>query len=171
VASNVVGAIEPKLRQSEIERAARKPTESLDAYDLCLRALAEYHKYTESSVGQAIELSRRALAIDPAYAPAAAIIGRCLQAQELEGWVSGWKVERVDAVQLARQAIETGKDDSEALTWAANTLSWCVGDHDTAASALDHEPEFRARMGDQRLCFGPSISPRAGARRVPPRGD
>ena len=31
VASRVVGAIEPKLRQSEIERAARKPTESLDA--------------------------------------------------------------------------------------------------------------------------------------------
>src|SRR5690242_15129393 len=30
VASNVVGAIEPKLRQSEIERAIRKPTESLD---------------------------------------------------------------------------------------------------------------------------------------------
>jgi TolB-like protein len=31
VASNVAGAIEPKLRQSEIERAGRKPTESLDA--------------------------------------------------------------------------------------------------------------------------------------------
>jgi len=34
VASSVVGAIEPKLRHSEIERAIRKPTESLDAYDL-----------------------------------------------------------------------------------------------------------------------------------------
>ena len=41
VASSVVGAIEPKLPQSEIERANRKPTESLDAYDLYLRALAE----------------------------------------------------------------------------------------------------------------------------------
>src|SRR5262249_55419976 len=30
IASRVVGAIEPKLRQSEIERANRKPTESLD---------------------------------------------------------------------------------------------------------------------------------------------
>jgi len=40
VASSVAGAIEPKLRQSEIERASRKPAESLDAYDLYLRAVA-----------------------------------------------------------------------------------------------------------------------------------
>src|SRR6266702_130481 len=43
VASNVVGAIEAKLRQSEIERASRKPTASLGAYDLYLRALAQFH--------------------------------------------------------------------------------------------------------------------------------
>jgi TolB-like protein len=48
IASSVVGAIEPKLRQSEIERAARKPTESLDACDLYLRALALRHQYTET---------------------------------------------------------------------------------------------------------------------------
>ena len=36
VASNVAGAIEPKLRQSEIERASRKPTANLTAYDLYL---------------------------------------------------------------------------------------------------------------------------------------
>jgi TolB-like protein/class 3 adenylate cyclase len=77
VASNVVGAIEPRLRQSEIERAARKPTDSLDAYDLYLRVLAEYHKYTADGVRQAVALLRRALAIDPSYAPAAALVGYC----------------------------------------------------------------------------------------------
>src|SRR5438552_17562247 len=50
VASIVVGAIEPKLRQSEIERAIRKPTDSLDAYDLYLRALALRHQYTGQSM-------------------------------------------------------------------------------------------------------------------------
>ena len=69
VATSVVGAIEPKLRQSEIERAARKPTESLDAYDLYLRALAEFNKFTEEGMREAIALLQRALAIDPGYAP------------------------------------------------------------------------------------------------------
>jgi adenylate cyclase len=44
VASSVAGAIEPKLRSAEVERAIRKPTESLDAYDLYLHALAEFRK-------------------------------------------------------------------------------------------------------------------------------
>src|SRR5262249_14048381 len=33
ISASVVGAIGPKLEQAEIERAKRKPTESLDAYD------------------------------------------------------------------------------------------------------------------------------------------
>jgi hypothetical protein len=47
VAGNVVGAIEPKLQQSEIERAIRKPTESLDANDLYLRA--RLHNFTNTA--------------------------------------------------------------------------------------------------------------------------
>ena len=137
VASSVVGAIEPKLFQSEIERAARKPTESLDAYDLYLRALAEFYKWAGSSLRQAIELAKRALAIDPAYAPAAALIGGGVVALSLQSWASGSEVERAEAVRQARLAIETGKDDPDALAWAANTISLFAGDHDTAAAALD----------------------------------
>jgi adenylate cyclase len=36
---SVVGAIEPSLRQAEIERVKRKRPEHLDAYDLVLRAM------------------------------------------------------------------------------------------------------------------------------------
>src|SRR5205823_7447284 len=44
ITSNVVGAIAPKLEQAEIERAKRKPTESLDAYDCCLRGMSAFHQ-------------------------------------------------------------------------------------------------------------------------------
>src|SRR5437016_3723611 len=74
VASSVVGAIEPKLRLSEIERATRKPTESLDAYDLYLRALAEFHKDSDGGMRAAVTILKRALVINPAYAPAAAMV-------------------------------------------------------------------------------------------------
>ena len=46
VTASVVGAIAPKLEQAEIERARRKPTENLDAYDYYLRGLASVHQWT-----------------------------------------------------------------------------------------------------------------------------
>ena len=76
-ASSVVGAIEPKLRQSEIDRAVRKPTKSLDAYDLYLRARALVYKLTREALAEALDLAHRALEIDPAYAPALGLVGWC----------------------------------------------------------------------------------------------
>jgi adenylate cyclase len=137
VASNVAGAIEPKLRQSEIERATRKPTESLDAWDLYLRALALRYQYTEESMREAIVLLERALAIDPSYAPAAALIGVCRLNQKAHGLGKVSDVEIGKAVRLARRAIEAGKDDPDALWMAAHALSFFTGEHATAANVVD----------------------------------
>jgi hypothetical protein len=65
IAGSVVGAIEPRLPQSEIERAIRKPTDSLDAYDLYLRGLAQFNKFTEEGMAEAIVMLQGVLAIDP----------------------------------------------------------------------------------------------------------
>jgi TolB-like protein/class 3 adenylate cyclase len=137
VASSVVGAIEPKLRQSEIERATRKPTESLDAWDLYLRALALRYQYTEECMRQAIALLERALAIDPSYAPAAALIGSCRLNLRAHGLGKVSDAEIGEAVRLARRAIEAGKDDPDALWMAAHTLSFFTGEHATAANVVD----------------------------------
>jgi len=109
VASSVAGAIEPKLRQSEIERASRKPAASLTAYDLYLRALAQHHRYTEEGVAEAVVLARQALAIDPSYAPAAALVGRCRGHQRAQGWGALSDEDIGDACRLARQALEAGR--------------------------------------------------------------
>jgi TolB-like protein/class 3 adenylate cyclase len=137
VATSVMGAIEPQLRHEEIERATRKPTESLDAYDLYLRALGQFHRYSEEGIQNAIALSRRALTIDDAYAPAAAMIGRCRIFQRAQGWGVISQTETEEALRLARQVIEVSKDDSDALWMAAWTLSGFASDNATAASALE----------------------------------
>ena len=63
VASSVAGAIEPRLRLSEIERAARKPTANLTAYDLYLRALAESYRYIDEGFAEAVLLADSTLTI------------------------------------------------------------------------------------------------------------
>jgi adenylate cyclase len=137
VASGVVGAIEPQLQLSEIKRASRKPTESLDAYDLYLRALAQLYNYTEESISEAVALLRRALGIDPFYAPAAAMVGRCRVFQAVQGWGPPSSTEVEECVHLARRAIELGKNDPDTLWMAARTVSLFSGEHATAASVVD----------------------------------
>jgi TolB-like protein/class 3 adenylate cyclase len=137
VASGVVGAIEPKLRQSEIERASRKPTESVDAYDLYLRALVAFHQLTSEGVENAVRQVERALEIDPSYAPAAALAAWSRVVQVAQGWARPTPELAAVALQLARRAIDTGKDDPDALWMAGHAIANFSGDHKAAVAAIE----------------------------------
>jgi TolB-like protein len=137
VASSVVGAIEPRLRLSEIERAARKPTERLEAYDLYLRALAQMYRYTEESLDEAVVLLRQALAIDPSYAPAAASVGWCHGWQRAQGWGAVSDDDIAEGVRLARQALEAEREDADTIWRAALTLFILAGEAVMAAAVVD----------------------------------
>ena len=136
VASNVVGAIEPRLRLSEIGRAVRKPAENLDAYDLFLRALGHFHKYTDQSTNQTVTLLKRALVIEPSHAPSAAMIGYCRLLQRRQDWGHVSDAELAEGLNLARQAIEAGKDDPDTLWMGGYVVAVCAGDRTTAASVI-----------------------------------
>src|SRR5215471_5114512 len=137
VASNVAGAIEPKLRQSEIARANRKPTGNLTAYDLYLRALAQAYRFSEEGFAEAVALARQALAIDPSYAPAAAMVGWCRTHQRVHGWGALSDQDISEACRLARQALEAERDDAETIWQAARTLFYLAGEAAMAAAAFD----------------------------------
>jgi adenylate cyclase len=137
VASNVAGAIEPKLRQSEIERASRKPAANLTAYDFCLRALAQSYRFSEEGLAEAVVLARRALAIDPSYAPAAALVGWCRGLQRTQGWGALSADDIAEASRLARQALEAERDDADTISQAAWTLFFLAGEAAMAAAVLD----------------------------------
>jgi adenylate cyclase len=133
----VAGAIEPKLRQSEIERASRKPIANLTAYDLYLRALAQSYCYTEEGLAEAVVLARQALTIDPSYAPAAAMVGLCRVLQRIQGWGSLSEEDIREACRLARQALEAARDDADTIWQVAWTLFYLAGEAAMAAAALD----------------------------------
>jgi adenylate cyclase len=135
VASSVAGAIEPKLRQSEIDRATRKPTESLGAYDLYLRALAQSNRWSDQGFAEAVALVRRALAIDPSYAPAAAMLGWCRTIQRIHGWGSLSGDDIAEAILLSRQALEAARDDPDTV-WQAGYTLFLLGAETSMAEAM-----------------------------------
>ena len=78
VTTNVVGAIAPKIEQAEIERAKRKPTENLDAYDLYLRGLACFkNRFTREKFRESLRLFNEAIEHDPEFAAAYGMAAWC----------------------------------------------------------------------------------------------
>jgi hypothetical protein len=69
VAASVVGAIAPQLERAEIERAKRKPTENLNAYDYYLSA--RNGEPTSGNQGghqrKALSLFDKAIQLDPDF--------------------------------------------------------------------------------------------------------
>jgi adenylate cyclase len=133
----VVGAIAPKLEQAEIERAKRKPTESLDAYDYYLRGMANVYQWTQEGTSEALRMFYRAIELDPDFASAHGTAAWCYSWRRASGWTTDQAQESAEAARLARRAAELGRDDAAALSAAGFALAHMVGDLDDAAAFID----------------------------------
>jgi len=119
---SVVATIESRLQLAEIERMKHKPAGNLNAYDLLLRAQQLIYNWTAESLEAAMRSLEQALAIDPNYAPALAMLANCYTARRYQGWSKDYKVEAIEGLRLAARAVELGKDDGEVLWRSANSV-------------------------------------------------
>ena len=137
VAASVVGAIARRLEQAEIERAKRKPTESLDAYDYFLRGMASFYRRTNEANNEALRQFCKATEFDPDFASAYGMAAWCYVWRKLNGWMTDRVRETAEAVRLARLAVELGTDDALALTRGGHALAFAIGDVDAGVAAID----------------------------------
>ncbi len=155
VAGGVVGAIEPRLRLAEAERVVRKPTASLDAYDLCWRAQAQAYKRSSESLAESVRLARLALDIDPAYGLAMARIALSRGMQRQRNWIPPAGAEVEEGIAMARRAITAAGDDPWVLDFAGLALTQLAGDNSAALSALDQatvlNPNFAMAFGHRAV--------------------
>ena len=137
VTAKVVGALAPKLELAEIERALRKPTESLDAYDYYLRGIGIYNQWNREASREALSLFKRAIEHDPKFASAYGMAARCYVQRKAGGWVTDRDQEIDETARLARRAAQLGKDDSVALGTAGFALAWVVGAVEEGATLVE----------------------------------
>jgi adenylate cyclase len=135
IAISVAGVIEPTLRQAEIERARRKRPDSLDAYDLYLRALPHAFTAMPEDADKALTFLVKAVELEPDFAAAHALIAWCYEQQYLRGGLQ--EETRAAALRHARHAMATGSDDAVALAIAGFVIAAAGGDYETALTAFD----------------------------------
>ncbi len=117
ITENIVAAIEPKLYAAESFRAQRKPPDSLDAWDLVMRALSHYWRVTRQDMVVAQALLEKAIALDPNYGQALGLLGSNYMFTAHMGWMEVADALRL-AAPVAQAAVRADGDDP----WAHNAL-------------------------------------------------
>jgi adenylate cyclase len=140
ITASVIGTVEPSLRQAEIDRARRKRPDSLDAYDLYLRAVPHAYANTPEDGRAALALLDEALRLEPGYAAAHGIAAWCHeQLYNRAGFLTENKTAGLDH---AAAAIAHGGDDPTALCMAGFAIAMIARDPETGLGAIDRSLEL-----------------------------
>ena len=155
VTESVVGAIAPAVEKAEIERAKRKPTESLDAYALYLRGLARFYQFANRQANdEALRLFNSAIELDPDFASAYGRAAYCYVRAKINGWISDTANEIAEVTRLAQRAVELGKDDAIALAASGYALVYVVRDLGVGAALIDRALVLNSNLAEAWYCGG-----------------
>ena len=128
----IVAAIEPQLYVAENVRARRKPPQSLDAWGLVMRALSHFWRMTRDDNLAAQQLLEQAVAVDPNYAQALAVLG----VSHMFGVQMGWEAAATStpvALCAALAAVRADGEDPWAHFALAMVYSYTASLEDTLA--------------------------------------
>jgi TolB-like protein len=149
VTESVVGAIAPAVEKAEIERAKRKPTESLDAYAIYLRGLAKLYQFASRQANdEALRLFNSAIELDPDFAAAYGRAANCYAYARANGWISITANEIAEVTRLAQRAVELGKDDAITLTASGYALAYVVRDLEVGAALIDRALVLNSNLAE-----------------------
>src|SRR3989442_1557908 len=99
----IVATLPGRVEAATHDRAKRKPTDNMAAYECVLAAKVLHHRSIREDNAEAQRLLDRALALDPNYAHAHAWKG-CVLGQE---WTYGWCADRDSTFQQVAAELET----------------------------------------------------------------
>jgi TolB-like protein/Flp pilus assembly protein TadD len=134
---SVAGKLAIKLIEIERQRAFKKPTENLDAYDYLLRGRDYYARNTRSANAEAKILFEHAIELDPDYASAYVALGFTRINSAYAGWTEFPDEALKQAESLAQKAIELDDGNAEAHALLGQVYL-NLGQLDVARSETEH---------------------------------
>lgn len=135
ITEHVVAAVEPQLYAEEGLRAATRPPDSIDAWGLVVRALGLVSRMTRQQNLEAQDLLRRAVALEPGYARAHALLAWALWWATLYLWAEEREAAYRAAAGHAQDALALDPSDP----WARMVSGLCLstaGQHERALEEL-----------------------------------
>lgn len=119
ITERIASAVEWSIQDAEIKRTRAKPTASLTAYDLYLRALPAYFGQTLVDYNRTEVLLGKAISVDPEYAEVLGTLTDSVATRTIQGWHESWTRGVDETCQFAARALAAGPENSTCLVTAA----------------------------------------------------
>jgi adenylate cyclase len=137
IASSVIGGVSMPLFNEEMKRAKLK-VGNLQAYDYLLRSLEAQRRNTAEGTTEGLAFARQAIALDPDFALAHAMLAILYNTRRSFGWTADPVSETEEAERAIQHALDLDRNDSRVLAWCGQTLVMMLGRLQEGAALLDH---------------------------------
>ena len=144
IVTRVVGAIAPQLERAEIDRAKRRTTGDLAAYDLYLRGLDCWNRWTREGHVRALQLFYAAIEKDRDFSTPYGLAASCYLLGKANGWAS--RFDEKEITRVVDRAADIGSDDAVALCWAGHAHAFFFKDVERALLLIDRALELDVNL-------------------------
>ena len=135
ITRRIAGTLVSRLTKLELAKVATKPPSKLEAYDLVLRGRNLYARVDRTANSRARALFKRAIEVDPGYAPAYVGLGRVELNAVLQGWTADPQgtLQRIETLGQKAIGIDPINAGAHALLGSAYTI---FGEYDRALDEM-----------------------------------
>ena len=136
ISQKIIRTLRVEVKEREIERIRRIPTENLTAWETMFRGLAYARKGGKSSNARARQMYERAMELDPEFAMAYVFLGYTYLFEWLYGWSQDPRTME-QAFELAQKAIELDEASAYPYPLLSYIYLWKDRQHNLAVAAAE----------------------------------
>ena len=157
ITETIAATIEPELAAAEGQRARRKPTENLDAWDCYHLGLSHLYKFSKDSNVEAQQRLRRAIEIDPDFAAAHAKLAYAIIMSAVYFEAEPTPELLDEALRVARRSAELDDQDAGAH-WAVGRVHLARGEYDLSIAELQTSIDLNPCLAQAHCGLGDSLA-------------
>ena len=158
--AGIVGPVEAangRLREAELARIRRLPTDNLQAYDLFLKGMLHWEKFTAEENLMARAAFLQATEVDPTYAKAYAMATWTYLTNVWTGRSEDPEADLAEAIRLSELALSTDQNEPYAH-WSAGAVHLFSREHELAVDAYKRAIELNPNGADFLVFLGWALS-------------
>jgi adenylate cyclase len=154
IVETIAGRLGAEVDSLERQRAERKPTRNLDAWDCYHLGLSQFYKFSKDGNIEAQRLFRRAIELDPNFGPAYSRLAYCIILSMIYFDAEPTAERLDDALETAKKAVEIDDKDAWAhlavgrVHLARCEYDFCIAECETSIKLNPYLAQTHCALGD-----------------------